>query len=285
MLALPSLASQPWLAPAAFPHAPLLQLAAQVDELAVADLDLVKAFDTENSANAAFASDRPSVQWLSMPAMPSPAVAPSMRLVDALETAAQAPLSARVASASGGAVTEELDTWLEMLAARTGRLHRDADAYMTPGAAHGRSSASLGWHIDDVDVLLIMLRGSKRFRVSGAEVGSAVGIDHMMCSGDAIYIPALCFHSGGDSGPAAAVDAEPSTMLSVAMPPRDERATEVVGEWRRTRDSLRQRLPRAECNCWQWAGGAEGARVVSRTLRGNPSWRRFCLEQDGEKTL
>ena len=54
-------------------------------------------------------------------------------------------------------------------------------------------------------MLLVQLRGRKRFRVAGATVGSPVLIDRWLASGDALYIPALYFHSGGDSGgPSAA---------------------------------------------------------------------------------
>ena len=49
----------------------------------------------------------------------------------------------------------------------TRRAFCDADAYCT--AAGVLSSASLGWHVDDVDVLLVMCRGRKRFRVAGLE--------------------------------------------------------------------------------------------------------------------
>ena len=281
-LAPPPLASQAWLLPGAFPAAPLHRIAEQIDELNVADLALVKAFDAQNSADAAFATDAPSVQWLSTPAMRSPVLLGAETLLEALENVARAPLSARVASAKHGAVTSELDDWLAALAAQTGRAHRDADAYMTPGPPHGSTSASLGWHIDDVDVLLVMLRGTKRFRVAGTAAGSELCIDHVMSCGDAIYIPALTFHSGGDSAGTAAsatgAVAASSTMLSVAMPPRDARATDVVGEWRRARDAVRRRLPDRDSNSWQWASGAEGAEAVSRTLRENAKWRRFALE-------
>ena len=41
-----------------------------------------------------------------------------------------------------------------------------------------------------------MLRGAKRFRVAGKALGSAVSIDHVLRPGDALFIPAGCFHSG-----------------------------------------------------------------------------------------
>ena len=47
-----------------------------------------------------------------------------------------------------------------------------------------QSFINTGWHIDDIDVLLVMLRGCKRFRVAGKTVGSAVVIDHLMREGD-----------------------------------------------------------------------------------------------------
>ena len=69
----------------------------------------------------------------------------------------------------------------------TRRAFCDADAYCT--VAGVLSSASLGWHVDDVDVLLVMCRGRKRFRVAGRGFGSPVVIDTVLEPGDALYIP------------------------------------------------------------------------------------------------
>jgi uncharacterized RmlC-like cupin family protein len=141
------------------------------------------------------------------------------------------------------------------------------------------AAASIGFHCDDVDVLLIMLSGSKRFRVAGRGVGSPIVIDHVMEPGDAIYIPATFFHSGGDSSSDSSLATESSsTLLSVAMEPADAlSAHETVTTWRRARESVRRRLPGPECNSWGWAGSAEGAKMVRQILGGHESTRRFCV--------
>ena len=287
---LPSLATSPWSIPSAFSATPLIEISDDIDDLPLRTLDLVKSFDAGNSADCAFATDKPSVQWVCSAALPAPSTLPSdSSLVDTL-TRESSPLSARVATAAkSGAVTPSLDSWLEALVAATGRAYLDADAYMTPGGV----SASLGWHVDDVDVLLVMLRGAKRFRVAGEAVGSEVVVDRILQPGDALYIPALTFHSGGDTHSDGDDDeqpphiqsaereealAAPSTLLSVAMTPCVERgATAVVSEWRMARDTVRRRLPSASCNQWRWARTEEGASFVRRTLRANPSWSRFAL--------
>lgn len=271
---LPPLAGTPWLARAAFAPSDLAQLADDIDGLPLRKLALVKAFQPENDADAAFGSPRPPIQW----ACERDACARicDRSLGEALEETG-APMSARVAATArregddgGGAVgaeTPTLDRWLLQLQSTTERPIRDADAYLTSAAS---SSASLGWHVDDIDVLLVMLRGRKRFRVAGETAGSAVVIDHLMEAGDAIYIPALTFHSGGDSS--AARVAEGSTLLSVAMPPwpcgadASARASEGVAQWRRAREAMRRALPSAGSNTWEWAASAEGARLVARTL-------------------
>ena len=303
---LPPLDSTPWLQKRAFPASPLHDLAAQIDALAVHDLALCKAFDQRNSADSAFASDLPSVQWLSTPQLRPPALlGTDATLAHALEhSAGGAPMSARVATAGESAATPALGEWLDALGVTTGRSHRDADAYVTPGGSLDgalRTSASLGFHIDDVDVLLVMLRGAKRFRVAGREVGSEVEIDWEMCAGDAIYIPALYFHSGGTSpGPSSAIGraapeveelvleeveeeeaaAAPSMLLSVAMRPcAAEDAEDAVRHWKRARDAVRRRLPSAACNSWQWAHSTEGAEHVRTTLHANAEWRRFARGQ------
>ena len=98
---LPPLDSTPWLQKRAFPASPLHDLAAQIDALAVHDLALCKAFDQRNSADSAFASDLPSVQWLSTPQLRPPALlGTDATLAHALEhSAGGAPMSARVATA------------------------------------------------------------------------------------------------------------------------------------------------------------------------------------------
>ena len=208
---LPSLATSPWLIPSAFSATPLIEISDDIDDLPLRTLDLVKSFDAGNSADFAFATDKPSVQWVCSAALPAPSTLPSdSSLVDTL-TRESSPLSARVATAAkSGAVTPSLDSWLEALVAATGRTYLDADAYMTPGGV----SASLGWHVDDVDVLLVMLRGAKRFRVAGEAVGSEVVVDRILQPGDALYIPALTFHSGGDTHSDGDDDEQPPHIQS-----------------------------------------------------------------------
>lgn len=264
--------------PHAFPPEELRALAGEVDGMPLPSLKLVKAFDQRNDADAAFASNMPAVQWVCENGRYSTGRAITDRALT-LEKSLQsvlAPMSARLAT-SPTAVTPALTAWLSALDEITGRRYRDADAYLT---AAQQSSASLGWHVDDIDVLLVMLRGRKRFRVAGRAVGSAVTIDHWMEGGDAIYIPALHFHTGGDSpsGEAAAQQdaaAEGSILLSVAIPAWPDAATQDaavdgVKLWRRSRDAIRRQLPDEACNSWQWAGSRRGRELV-RTALGTSS--------------
>jgi len=55
---------------------------------------------------------------------------------------------------------------------------------------------------------------ASRFRVAGSAAGSRLTIDRRMRPGDAIYIPALTFHTGGCDA-----TRDHSMLLSVAMPP------------------------------------------------------------------
>lgn len=114
-----------------------------------------------------------------------------------------------------------------------------------------------------IDVFLVMLSGRKRFRVAGSTLGSPVVIDHMMLAGDAIFIPALTFHSGGDTD----AEAEGSMMLSVALawqpPEARQDATEAVERWRSTRQALHARLPMGQSSkSWSWASSQEGVEVL-----------------------
>ena len=130
------------------------------------------------------------------------------------------------------------------------------------------------------DVLLIMLTGQKRFRVAGRTLGSAVQIDHLMCPGDAIYIPALTFHSGG-----ARAEAIDSTMLSIALEwekPADRlTATEAVEDWRTTRQALLERLPTGpehSGHTWAWASSNSGTATL-RNVFPQGSARATLLER------
>ena len=114
-----------------------------------------------------------------------------------------------------------------------------------------------------------MLHGSKRFRVAGRTVGSPVVIDHVMRPGDAIFIPSLCFHSGGSATETLAP--EDSMLLSVALewptPSGRENASEVVDQWKMVRQALIARMPSGTCNSWEWASG-EGAASMRTALAG-----------------
>lgn len=194
--ALPSaLGAEPWLARAAFAaDVPRLsRLAAQLRGLPLASLQLVKAFDAANDADA-FGSLRAPVQWYCERDGCGRIFDAHTTLWGALQLV-RAPMSARVSGAGGDeSATVGLGSLLAELEQECGRSSVNADAYLTC-AAH--ANASLGWHVDDVDVLLVMLDGCKRFRVAGTVLGSVAVVDHFMEAGDALYIPALTFHSGG----------------------------------------------------------------------------------------
>ena len=305
---LATLAASPWLKPKCFANAQLHRIAADVDELPLGTLELVKAFNVQNDADAALGSDLPPLQWWSTRESCA-SHRREQRLCEALREAG-APISARLSSGEDSAVTAALAEWLTALDGKSSRPHLNADAYLTCDEA---SSASLGWHVDDVDVLLVMLRGGKRFRVAGRSVGSPIVIDHFMHPGvhaaspgphahattvlapllltfvpfgwqDAIYIPALTFHSGGDSSSAATPCG--STLLSVAMPPSSRtqqpvaaaEATAAVAHWRRAREVARRALPDGVPNSWD-AAGPKGAAAASMrsTLLCNDHWKDFAL--------
>ena len=88
------------------------------------------------------------------------------------------------------------------------QLH-SADVFFTTSTAP--TSISSGWHTDSYDVLLLMMQGSKRFRVAGRAAGGAQLFDLQLRPGNAIFIPAGFFHMGGSSS--LSLD---STMLSVS---------------------------------------------------------------------
>ena len=102
----------------------------------------------------------------------------------------------------------------------------------------------------------MLLRGRKRFRVAGRTVGSAVTIDHVLHAGDAMYIHAGTFHTGGES-------AQPSDsiMLSLALHwPTDaeaQAAMDTVAQWKRVRQSVLAGLS-SEQDSWSWAGSVIG---------------------------
>ncbi len=263
-----------WLARGAFDASALDGMAEALHALPLRSFALVKAFERRNDADS-FGSLRPTVAWACEADDCGRVLAPSTTLAQAIALV-QAPMSCRVASSGGAHATPRLREWLGELVSRSGRPFLDADAYVTSDR-HG--SASLGWHVDDVDVLLVMLHGSKRFRVAGRAVGSPVEIDAELAAGDAVYIPALTFHTGGASqlhAPAAAA-AGGSTLLSVAMPATERGATEAVGQWRAARRVLLERMLAStpESNSWGWASTEAGARALHRTLAANAALKRF----------
>lgn len=221
----------------------LRALSAAIEQARIRDCDQSKAFCADNSADSFFSTGNDGLSWICWgEACAELADAawgqPDATIATALDLT-QAPLACRVASSRGqssrgqsysvstdpkrvsSAVPEVVD-WLSALDAITGRPFCDADVYCTPSVT---ASASLGWHVDDVDVLLIMLRGRKRcvahtsprapthtivlnaqhvspscrFRVAGRSFGSSVAIDTTLEAGDVLFIPALTFHSGGGS--------------------------------------------------------------------------------------
>ena len=264
---IPALASSAWLTRGAFSVAHLSPLADAISRLPPTQLPLVKAFSEASDSNA-FGSQAPSIQWACDGGGASRISTVGDTLHETLGRV-RAPISARVASAPGFFATAALRHWLQELESICGRRFVDADAYLTR-APH--SSSSLGWHVDDVDVLLVMLDGRKRFRVASTHVGSEPIIDVTMAPGDACYIPALTFHTGGstDDAPTSSV------LLSVALPPQDAAAKqEAVRQWRAARVALLRRLPAATRADWQWAGSDAGASALQSTLGQNEAWSRF----------
>jgi hypothetical protein len=119
-------------------------------------------------------------------------------------------------------------------------------------------------------VLLVMLHGSKRFRVAGRTVGSPVVIDHMMSPGDAIFIPSLSFHSGGSATQQHAPN--DSMLLSVALawpsPSGRQSASAVVDQWKIVRQALVSRMPAGTCDSWAWAATNEGTTAMRTAMAG-----------------
>jgi len=278
---------QPWLGRPSIPllsPATLLSLARGVDATMLRDCEQVKAFRAGNSAESWFyrANDplsficfREACGGLGQEAWGEPSVTIAGALAHT-----RAPISARIASSVEGSVLSAplrsagLSGWLSELDQMTGRPYLDVDAYCTTG----RSSASLGWHVDDVGVLLLMLRGSKRFRVAGSHIGSHVTIDHTLKAGDVLYIPPLTFHTGGGSRGGwgwGASDGD-SVMLSVALPWADEAseraAQAVTASWRDAQAQCCDSLPPL-ANTWSFAATPRGSNALARLFAGSEASR------------
>jgi hypothetical protein len=290
-------AGHPWLQKGAAPNllaVKLAELAETVDAVRLTQCSQVKAFCGDNDADSFFSTGNDGLAWIcwseACAELASQAWGERNASLAKALARSQGPIAARVASRAGtsgeqyitggGAVTaaaDKLAQCLSILDEVTRRPFCDADVYLTPKAVGG--SASLGWHVDDVDVLLLMLRGSKRFRVAGRTFGSRVAIDTKLEAGDALYIPALTFHSGGETarrgdawGWGASLFQQPSggsTMLSVALPWADATAQvdaqAAAAEWRQAIEDLHVELP-ASCNTWSFAASDEGRARIARLL-------------------
>ena len=290
-------AAQPWLQKGVVPNllaVNFAELAGTIDAVRLTQCSQVKAFCGDNDADSFFSSGNDGLAWIcwseACAELASQAWGERNASLATALARSQSPIAARVASrgtsggeqyiSGSGAVTAAADKLAECLSMLDEVTHRpfcDADLYLTPKAVGG--SASLGWHVDDVDVLLLMLRGSKRFRVAGRTFGSRVAIDTKLEAGDALYIPALTFHSGGETarrggawGWGASLFQQPSsgsTMLSVALPWSDATAQvdaqAVAAEWRQAIEDLNVELP-ASCNTWSFAASDEGRARIARLL-------------------
>jgi hypothetical protein len=172
--------STQWL-PAALPAPACAALSSRLYDLELSRLSLVKAFHPSGSAES-IAPVATGLDWLcqygACAKLAGHSAATTLRQAVA---ASRGPLSARVASSadrpdqgSAGASSDtsnatssasavlhpaELHSFLASLHAMTSRSWRDADVYLTTAVS---PSASLGWHVDDVDVLLVLLSGTKR---------------------------------------------------------------------------------------------------------------------------
>ena len=151
-----------------------------------------------------------------------------------------------------------------------------------------------------------MCRGRKRFRVAGRGFGSPVVIDTVLEPGDALYIPALTFHTGGElkerarapfrapwpwplprSPPPPPPEEEEeeedggSLMLSVALPWAEvgaaAAAADAAEHWRQAVDDLAQAGLRPACNRWSYAASREG-RAQLASLLSDEAASRFLLE-------
>lgn len=157
---------QPWLARADDPllaKPTLGQLADGVLRARLADLRQTKAFCADNSAEAFFSTGNDGLAWIcwgeSCATLAQQAWGEPDTALGAAVKRTQGPVSARVATrglqsyalpvCDDGRVvaTGQLSRWLADLDVLTGRPFCDVDAYCTPA---GASSASLGWHVDDV---------------------------------------------------------------------------------------------------------------------------------------
>lgn len=259
----------------------LREMADEIDRIRLTELSLCQAYKAGNSPDM-FLYDGPQpLQWMCY-AKGGGCEGIANRLwgdpeisISEVADSLQAPIAARITcrARDEGHLPEKLSNWFSELEAVIGRPYQNIDAYFTKGT--GPSSASGGWHVDYVDVLTIMLRGSKRFRVAGKTVGSPVEIDTVLSSGDLLYFPSLRFHTGGDvqvggffgfGGP----EFEDSLMLSLAFPQVDADIITVSDEWSLARNEAMKQVQPHENN-WKWAATGEGKARLATIFKGSPA--------------
>eukprot|EP00310_Coccolithus_braarudii_P019013 CAMPEP_0183339752 /NCGR_PEP_ID=MMETSP0164_2-20130417/6565_1 /TAXON_ID=221442 /ORGANISM="Coccolithus pelagicus ssp braarudi, Strain PLY182g" /LENGTH=296 /DNA_ID=CAMNT_0025509807 /DNA_START=27 /DNA_END=917 /DNA_ORIENTATION=+ len=245
-----------WLSCGAFDASLVSKLAEEIMDLRLSDLGLVKAFDPR-SGDDRFASP-PALRFVCARESCGKILGTATTIGEAM-LRLPAPFSARIATAGSKSATATEKRWVSEIDAATLRPFRDADVYVTSASAS--TSASFGWHIDDIDVLLVLLSGSKRFRVAGRALGSAPVIDHVMTPGDAIFIPAGAFHTGGQS-----TLPDDSILLSIAFDwatdvEAQRAAAETVTQWQQVRKRVLATLP-IEQDSWDWAGSDHGRQAL-----------------------
>ena len=246
---------QPWLTEGAFATRFIEALADEVSALRLSTLAQVRGFSGcvgfddrfATSPTLAFCARREACTGL----------ADDATLADGHRELAE-PFASRIITAGDEGKPLAQRRWEAAITEATGRPLEDADVYVTNG--RGATSASFGWHIDDIDVLLVLLRGRKRFRVAGATVGSTPVIDHVMAPGDAIFVPAGAFHTGGQSEPSD------SMLLSVAFLWSNEHdeyaASKHTERWMDVRKHVLANWLPAERDSWSWAGSAGGREAL-----------------------
>ena len=152
---------------------------------------------------------------------------------------------------------------------RSNRTHAvgawSADVYLTSAGDNAISSIAHGWHTDFCDGLILMLNGSKRFRVASPVVGGPLLFDVQLRAGQALFVPRGFFHLGGTDA-----NAEDSALISVSLggyfvPTFDDLVTLTQGKREEDQafthcfgalDASRQEQRR--CRDWAWAATTLG---------------------------
>ena len=140
----PATIRHPWLATSGFSAEPLQDLSLKLGALPLSSSSLVKAFSPKNDADA-FAVPTPLLRWACQHATCAKVFQPDTTISEAAALAG-APFSAKLPAEEASA---DLHQWLSALEEATGRRVIDSDLYLTSLSAE--TSASLGWHIDDIE--------------------------------------------------------------------------------------------------------------------------------------